>query len=64
MKPANLKRTCVIHYVTEEGMPATWQVACTEADDEKSMRAHAARWFPYMPITKIVFDDGPKEKTS
>ena len=53
----NLRRTAIIHYVTDEGNPAQWRVACTEKDDERSMRAHANKWFPSMVVKHVEFEE-------
>lgn len=57
-KSKNLRRTAIIHYLTEEGQDAIWQVACTNLDDESSMREHAHKFFPSMAVTTIEFDEG------
>jgi len=59
----NKLHTAIIHYVTEEGQPAEWHVSCAEHDDEQSMRAHAARFFPSMVVKSVDFEEEETKTT-
>jgi hypothetical protein len=54
--------TAVIRYRGQDGREADWAVRCdADADNEGTMRAHAARFRPQVEVLGVqIITDGPR----
>jgi hypothetical protein len=55
-------RVAVIHVRVPGGVEGTWRVAASCKDNEKTLRAHLARWKPSLEFLRVEFESPAKDR--